>query len=337
MPCVVRAGLLCILLAASLTTAFAQFPKPSGYVNDFAGVMSAPTRDELEALLRDLEQQTTAEIAVVTVNTLAGMSIEDYATGLFNTWGIGQEKVNNGVLVLVAPRDRAMRIEVGYGLETIIPDALAARIISENMAPYFSQNKYDLGIQLGVRRVAALLRQNQQYRPPRVGRSFASEFTSNGIPWRGVGIFVVLLITTTIGSAMIGGGILQRSFKVPFIGVLVAGVPFLLIPFFSPSLWWLPFAFLLLLWSLFTINATRKPAPPKVETTGTEVDADDPNEHWIFKHAREEPANGWETAAARRERERYRDSSSGGRSGSGGGGGGFSGGGSRGGGASGRW
>src|SRR5262245_63809879 len=79
------------------------FPKPTGMVNDFAGVLDDTTKSELETLLTGLKAQTTAEVAVVTVNSLGGMSVEEYANRLFNGWGIGRADKNNGILILVAP------------------------------------------------------------------------------------------------------------------------------------------------------------------------------------------------------------------------------------------
>ena len=103
-------------------TAGAQFPRPDGYVNDFASVLDESAEGHLEDYLRTLERDTSAEVVVVTVTSLDGTTIEDYANRLFADWGIGQAQSDNGVLLVVAPRDRSVRIEVGYGLEPILPD-----------------------------------------------------------------------------------------------------------------------------------------------------------------------------------------------------------------------
>src|SRR6476660_7607280 len=123
------------MIAAAVVAAEAAFPKPHGYVNDFAGVIDAPTAAELERLIRETRAQTTAEMAVVTVKSLDGMSIEEYAVRLFAAWGIGKKEKDNGVLILVAPTERRIRIEVGYGLEEILPDARTGRIIREEILP----------------------------------------------------------------------------------------------------------------------------------------------------------------------------------------------------------
>src|SRR5690348_9508325 len=96
--------------------------KPQGYVSDFAHVLSSDTRQALEAKLSNFERATTNEIAVVTVPSLEGDTEEDYAVRLFKEWGIGKKGKDNGVLILIAPHERRARIEVGYGLEEVLPD-----------------------------------------------------------------------------------------------------------------------------------------------------------------------------------------------------------------------
>lgn len=111
-------------------TLLAAFPRPDGYVNDFADVLTSDDEAYLENYLRTLEAETSAEVAIVTVTSMEGMTIEEYANRLFADWGIGKAQTDNGVLLLVAPDDRAVRIEVGYGAEGILPDGLAGEIIA---------------------------------------------------------------------------------------------------------------------------------------------------------------------------------------------------------------
>src|SRR5262245_61555844 len=93
---------------------------PTRWVDDFANVLSAAERQSLEALVRDVKQKTTVQFAIVTVKSLDGKLIEDYAHELFEKWGIGKAELNNGVLLLVAPEQRRIRIEVGRGLEELL-------------------------------------------------------------------------------------------------------------------------------------------------------------------------------------------------------------------------
>jgi uncharacterized protein len=147
-------------LLALQVTLLAAFPRPDGYVNDFAAVLTDDDEAYLEGYLRTLETDTSAEVAIVTVTSLDGMTIEEYANRLFADWGIGTKHLDNGVLVLVAPGDRAVRIEVGYGVEEILPDGLAGEIIRSDMVPEFKAGNLRRGIGRGVDRIARILRRD---------------------------------------------------------------------------------------------------------------------------------------------------------------------------------
>ncbi len=154
----VFAGLvLCLATAAQAQ----EYPAHTGKVNDFAPVLAPAERDDLERRLADLERTTSAEVAVVTLPTLNGRPLEEYATGLFNAWGIGKQDRDNGVLVLVAVEDRAMRIEVGYGLEGVLPDGLAGAIIRETFLPKFRDGDFRGGLLDGTARVIEIVRRNE--------------------------------------------------------------------------------------------------------------------------------------------------------------------------------
>lgn len=141
-----RRHLVILFLLLLPCAAFAAFPKPAGFVNDFAGVIDEGARPRLESLLSSFEKKTGDEVAVVTLPSLEGRTVEDVAVDLYKTWGIGKEGRDNGVLFLVAPNDRKMRIEVGYGLEGAINDALAGRIMDENVVPAFKAGDLTSGI-----------------------------------------------------------------------------------------------------------------------------------------------------------------------------------------------
>lgn len=144
-----------ILVALATAALAADFPKPQGFVTDAASILTSASKAEAESVIREAERKTTAEIAVATVPSLDGLSVEEYATRLFAEWGVGKKGADNGVLILVAPSERAMRIEVGYGLEPILPDALAGDIIRNDALPAFRSGDYPAGILASVRRVAA--------------------------------------------------------------------------------------------------------------------------------------------------------------------------------------
>ena len=128
-------------------------PKPSAssgiYVQDYAGVISAPVQGYLQDLGRQIDQKTTAQLVVVTVKSLNGAPLEDYSLKLLRDWGIGNKEKNNGVLILVSTGDRKSRIEVGYGLEGKLTDSFTGKIQDQYMVPYFRKGTYEEGIAKG--------------------------------------------------------------------------------------------------------------------------------------------------------------------------------------------
>jgi len=128
----------------------AQFPALSGRVNDFANIIDAETRNSLIAQLIQHEEATSNQVVVATVASLNGYDIADYGLQLARKWGLGTKENNNGILLLVAPNERKVRIEVGYGLEGALPDATAGHIIRHRILPQFRERDYSLGVKRGV-------------------------------------------------------------------------------------------------------------------------------------------------------------------------------------------
>jgi uncharacterized protein len=128
----------------------AGFPALTGRVVDAANILSPQDEGELTEILQKLEGRSTDQIVVVTVPSLNGMSIDDYGNRLGRHWGIGQAGKDNGVLLIVAPQQRRVRIEVGYGLEGILPDALAGLIVQRRILPFFKRGDLVGGIKAGV-------------------------------------------------------------------------------------------------------------------------------------------------------------------------------------------
>ena len=135
----------------------ADVPFLTGRVVDNAEILKPATRDALTTALKAHEQATGDQVVVLTVPTIGGDSIEEYATKVFENWKLGQKGKDNGVLVVVVPNDRKMRIEVGYGLEGTLPDAVASRIIRNVMTPPFKSGDYDKGVTAGVDAIIAQL------------------------------------------------------------------------------------------------------------------------------------------------------------------------------------
>ena len=129
---------------------------PSGYVNDFAHVLQPQTAERIENLCQQVDQRANAQIAVVTVNSLDGTDIDSYAADLFKSWGIGGKSSNRGVLILYALRDHLARIEVGYGLEPILPDGKVGSFQREAIS-IMRSGDYSAALLMVTRRVAGTI------------------------------------------------------------------------------------------------------------------------------------------------------------------------------------
>jgi len=153
------AGLLCL---ADLTPALAQtpltFPPLEGRVVDGARLLSPAKEQEITAKLEALERETTDQVVVVTIESLQGHEIEDYGYQLGRAWGIGRQDKDNGALLLIAPDEKKVRIEVGYGLEPVLTDAMSALIIQNAILPAFRQGDFERGITQGVDAIDEQLR-----------------------------------------------------------------------------------------------------------------------------------------------------------------------------------
>lgn len=157
--------------------AYSSPGKPAGFVNDYAGVLSSSEKADLENKLSQFSKETSNEITIVTVKSLDGDYIENFAVKLFEDWKIGKDKKDNGVLLLVALNDRKMRIEVGYGLEGALPDATAYQIVNNTLKPAFQKSEYYNGINEGVDKIIAATRGEYTADPePVVSKSWNMSF-----------------------------------------------------------------------------------------------------------------------------------------------------------------
>jgi uncharacterized protein len=204
-----------VLLVSSIwliasTCAWAAIPaKPQGWVSDFAGIMSDTVKSQVDALFAEVKKSTGAEIAVVTVSSLDGISVEEYAVSLFKKWGIGEKGKDNGVLFLIAPNERKTRIEVGYGLEPVITDGRAGEIIRETVIPFFKKGDYDQGILQGSMQIAALVT-GKDFVPsvPIPGPQSQAEET----PWPvKVGVILFFALFITLGFLALGAGLRKKG------------------------------------------------------------------------------------------------------------------------------
>ena len=206
-----------------LSVSAQSFPKPAGRVNDFANVIDASVESEIDSRLNRLEQQTTSEIAVATVTSLNGMSVDEYANRLFREWGVGQAKQDNGVLVLVAPHEREMRIEVGYGLEGVLPDGLAGQVIRERFTPRFSENDYSGGIRDGVGRLIEIVETQQVLTPEQIA---ALNEPPTDMPVYVLIPFLGLFVG--IGFFLLGAGVRTKTIFATGFGSFFGGMPLLM-------------------------------------------------------------------------------------------------------------
>jgi uncharacterized protein len=148
-------ALALVILATSALAADLKFPPLTGRVVDDAGILSSSTKSDLDAMLAQHERTSGQQLVVATLSSLQGHSIEDYGYQLGRSWGIGQKGKNNGAILIVAPTEHKVRIEVGYGLEGQLTDA-ASRVIIENyITPEFHNGDFDAGVMAGT---AAMLR-----------------------------------------------------------------------------------------------------------------------------------------------------------------------------------
>jgi uncharacterized protein len=152
---------LSLLLMPSLGSAL-DVPQPSGYITDAADLVDQGTELKIEQFLKDFEKSDSTQIAVLTIPSLEGESLDEYALRVAENWGIGQESKDNGALLLVAHQDRKIRIEVGYGLEGRLTDLLSGRIIDNEIAPRFRSGDFEGGIVAGVVAMAEAVRGEYQ-------------------------------------------------------------------------------------------------------------------------------------------------------------------------------
>jgi len=181
MPPAARALLFCAALAAAAADFGAL--KPQGYINDFAGVLRRDSVEELNAACARLEKATGVQMALVILPSLEGEPIEDVANLLFRKWGVGQKQKNEGLLLLVSVRDRRTRLEVGYGLEPVIPDGYAGWVLRE-MRPFLRAGDYRGALLAAVDTLGERIAQAKGVQiSPAVGRRRSGPAPAEPVPW----------------------------------------------------------------------------------------------------------------------------------------------------------
>lgn len=227
------------LLACAALAARADIPYLTGRVVDNAEVLSAGATERVTALLKAHEAQTTEQVAVLTVRSLNGGSIEEYATAVFDAWKLGQKGKDNGVLVVIVPPERRMRIEVGYGLEGRLTDVESSRVIRNVMAPQFKAGDFDRGVEDGVRAVLAHLKGEAVEATDAAGTDPGGERSGSGSESGLSGLQEPDLSITE--------RILFGAFIFGIIGL------FTIVGVMTPGMGWFLYLFLIPFWAMFPI------------------------------------------------------------------------------------
>jgi uncharacterized protein len=138
-----------------------EYPSPKGYVNDFANIVPQSVELQITRIIKELEQKTGAEVALATFQSIPHGDLEGFAVKLYEDWGIGKREQDNGVLILLVMDERRIRIEVGYGLEHVLPDGLCGEIIRTQMVPLFKEGRFGEGLYLATFRIASIISEKQ--------------------------------------------------------------------------------------------------------------------------------------------------------------------------------
>lgn len=206
LPALLIALTLIMQSVASASPAIPDKPTNSIYVQDHAGVLTSSTKKQLNALGEQLQQKTKAQVVIVTVKSLGGASPEEFALEIMRKWGVGDSKLNNGVVLLVATQDRKSRIEVGYGLEGALPDAKTGRIQDAYMIPSFRNNDYEKGIVNGY--VALLQEVAKEYGQTIEldKKSKTSSVVAADNNWSSLAMFIIIIVLFFLRRFFGGGG-----------------------------------------------------------------------------------------------------------------------------------
>ena len=189
---------LFVLLIAGFAHAAPTFPPLTGRVVDDAHLLQPQTAAALDQRLAQIEAESSDQLVVVTLPSLQGYEIEEYGYQLGRAWGIGQAKLNNGVLLIIAPNERKVRIEVGYGLEGVLTDALSHQIITDKILPQFKAGNMEQGIVDGVNGIDEILKLSPEERADRAAKAGISsqntQVQAGPADVFGIIIFIIILI-----------------------------------------------------------------------------------------------------------------------------------------------
>lgn len=206
---VVAWSALIILIAAASNLGLAgipERPKPPRLCNDFSGTLTAEEQAELEAFCVALDKETSVQLCLVVIPDMDGMEVSDYANRLFEQWGIGRAQQDDGVLLLMALSERRIRIENGYGLESVLTDALSRRLIEQDIRPAMRFNGLAAALNAGAQSIATIIR--REYTDGETRSETANGKESGGISlfWVVFGLVMIIWILGSLGGGIGGGG-----------------------------------------------------------------------------------------------------------------------------------
>lgn len=225
--------LFLVLVALQSAVALA-IPSRGRPISDFDEILTEEERQSLFEVVDRVEKSTGAEIYVVTVRTLEDLTIEEYASRLFEEWKIGKKKKNNGLLILVCTSARKMRIETGYGLEGIITDAIASRVTSHVLRPAFKRRQYGVGLQSAVDLLASFIEKSRDAQEWRKQVDEGDEFPI----WIQVPLLIFIGAFVAVGAGSIGVGFGAKTvFMILFGGIFVA-VATVFVLVITAFAWW---------------------------------------------------------------------------------------------------
>ena len=210
-----KISLLLILFFCSISVFALNVPKWEGPVLDLANVLSASEETELYDYLVSLERQTGIQMAVLTINSLEGNNIENYSIKVAENWKLGQEKEDNGALLVVSVGDRQLRIETGYGLESLLTDAKCGLIIRNVITPYFRNGDYGTGIINGIKNMAGIATEDLEL----VDNSVVNESSTSDSDDLAIAIFFffvfIIILTASISSSKTNGKTGNKTIYMP--------------------------------------------------------------------------------------------------------------------------
>lgn len=205
----VRALSLALVLLSGMACAEVAVPPPGARVTDLTGTLDVTQKQQLETRLDQFEAKRGVQIAILLVPTTRPETIEQYGIRVVETWKLGRKGVDDGVLLLIAKDDRTLRIEVGYGLEGVLPDAVAKRIIAESITPYFKNGSYFDGIATGIEQLLAVI-EGESLPPPRARNEAPGNFRN---------LESLLLISFMLAVGV--GGVLRKILgRLPAAGII---------------------------------------------------------------------------------------------------------------------